>query len=94
MATYAEIQEQIAALKEQAEALLQAEKAGAIAQIRELMDAHGVTIEDLQRRSSQRVVAARYRDPATGKTWSGRGRSPRWLAAAEANGQRREQFLV
>jgi DNA-binding protein H-NS len=39
-------------------------------------------------------VAAKYRDPETGETWSGRGRPPRWLAAKEAEGKRREEFAV
>jgi DNA-binding protein H-NS len=24
-------------------------------------------------------VAAKYRDPATGATWTGRGKAPRWI---------------
>ncbi len=39
-------------------------------------------------------VAAKYRDPETGETWTGRGRPPRWLAAKEAEGRRREEFAV
>lgn len=46
------------------------------------------------RRDSRRVVAPKYRHPESGDTWSGRGRAPRWLAAAEAAGASREQFLV
>ena len=38
--------------------------------------------------------AAKYRDPETGETWSGRGRPPRWLVAKEAEGRRREEFAV
>jgi DNA-binding protein H-NS len=34
-------------------------------------------------------VAVKYRDPATGATWSGRGKPPRWIA-----GQDRERFAV
>ncbi len=37
--------------------------------------------------------AAKYRGP-NGEEWSGRGRMPRWLAALEAEGQGREEFLV
>lgn len=36
----------------------------------------------------------RYRDPATGATWSGRGRPPRWIVAAEAEGKSRDEFLI
>jgi DNA-binding protein H-NS len=34
-------------------------------------------------------VAAKYRDPETGATWSGRGKPPRWIA-----GKNREQFAI
>lgn len=35
----------------------------------------------------------KYRD-SDGNTWTGRGMTPRWITAAEANGQTRDQFLV
>lgn len=28
---------------------------------------------------------AKYRDPASGQTWSGRGRAPRWIVGDKAN---------
>ncbi|NML87423.1 H-NS family nucleoid-associated regulatory protein [Polaromonas sp.] len=34
-------------------------------------------------------VAAKYRDPITGKEWSGRGLPPKWL-----QGKNKEQFLI
>ena len=37
--------------------------------------------------------AAKYRGP-NGEEWSGRGRMPNWLAALEAEGQGREEFLI
>lgn len=42
----------------------------------------------------RKPVAAKYRNAATGETWSGRGKAPKWLAALEATGKRREEFLV
>jgi DNA-binding protein H-NS len=38
-------------------------------------------------------VAAKYRSPQ-GETWSGRGRAPKWLQVAEAEGQSRDEFLI
>jgi DNA-binding protein H-NS len=38
-------------------------------------------------------VAAKYRSP-TGDEWSGRGRTPRWLQMAEAEGKNRDDFLI
>lgn len=43
---------------------------------------------------SRSVVAPKYRHPESGDTWTGRGRAPRWLAAAERAGASREQFLI
>lgn len=42
----------------------------------------------------KRVVAPKYRHPATQATWTGRGKAPRWLTEAEAQGQSRETFLI
>lgn len=42
----------------------------------------------------KKPVAPKYRDPASGATWSGRGRCPAWLADAEKAGRKREDFLI
>lgn len=39
------------------------------------------------------VVAAKYRGP-NGEAWSGRGLTPKWLAALIAQGQTKESFAV
>lgn len=41
-----------------------------------------------------RPVPPKYRHPTTGETWSGRGKAPRWLTAAEADGAQRDDFLI
>ena len=46
------------------------------------------------RAQEHRPVAPKYRHPESGETWTGRGRAPRWLAAAEQSGAKREQFLI
>lgn len=38
-------------------------------------------------------VAPKFRGP-NGETWSGRGLTPRWLAALEAQGSRKEDFAI
>jgi DNA-binding protein H-NS len=40
-----------------------------------------------------RPVPVKYRDPS-GNTWTGRGRPPLWLVAAEKTGKKRESFLL
>ncbi len=43
---------------------------------------------------SKRPVPAKYRHPETGATWTGRGKAPRWITSAEAEGQDRSDFLI
>jgi len=40
------------------------------------------------------TVAPKFRDPATGVTWSGRGRTPVWLSAYLDQGRTREEFAI
>ncbi|HLT26838.1 MAG TPA: H-NS histone family protein [Zeimonas sp.] len=42
----------------------------------------------------RKPVPPKYRNAKTGETWSGRGRTPRWLAALEAEGRSREEFRI
>jgi len=40
------------------------------------------------------VVAPKYRDSATGVTWTGRGKQPKWLSAAISAGKTLEDFKI
>jgi DNA-binding protein H-NS len=40
------------------------------------------------------TVAAKYRHPRTGETWTGRGKMPKWLQAEVNTGKRKEDFLI
>ena len=40
------------------------------------------------------VVAPKYRDSVTGATWTGRGKQPKWLAAALASGKKIDDFKI
>jgi DNA-binding protein H-NS len=42
----------------------------------------------------KRTVPPKYRHPETKETWSGRGKQPKWISAAEAAGTPRETFLI
>jgi DNA-binding protein H-NS len=44
-------------------------------------------------KSERAPVEAKYRGP-NGELWSGRGRMPKWLHAAEAEGKSRDSFLI
>ena len=43
---------------------------------------------------TKKSVEPKYRNVDTGESWSGRGKAPRWLTAAEASGQSRESFKI
>lgn len=98
MATYKELKAQAEALLQQAETARRAEIAAVVAEIQARMKEFGITVADLKggakKAKARGAVAAKYRNPATGETWSGRGRAPRWLADELAKGRARDEFLV
>ena len=81
-----------------------AEREQALAQVRTLMAEYGLTMADIagHARSAPAPrakvgggsVAPKYRDPATGQTWSGRGLQPRWLREALASGRPLSEFAL
>lgn len=95
MASYKELQHQIAELQRQADQARRAEIASVIADIKAKMAEFGITSADLGGSRMRGVaVAPKYRDAATGQTWTGRGKRPRWLAEAVAQGRSVESFLI
>lgn len=102
MATYRELLEQRKELDRQLQAAHKAEMADAIAKVKELMAQYDLKIEDIApakgkgRSSSTKgtKVAAKYRNPETGDTWTGRGRQPKWVEAALASGKALEDLAV
>ena len=68
-------------------------RAEALTQVRALMKEHGFKLKDLN--TAPRLKAkAKYRNPATGETWSGRGKVAGWLAQAVATGKQREDYAI
>ena len=75
-----------------------------IAKVRALMAEYSVTAADIKGkttagRASTAVkpggkVAIKYRNKATGDSWAGLGRPPRWLKAALASGAKLADFAV
>lgn len=97
MATFKELKEQMAALEAQAAAARAAEFDEVLADIRAKVVDFGFTERDIFGRGrggratrSRGVVPAKYRDPKTGATWSGRGRAPDWIK----NAKNRDRFLI
>ena len=66
-------------------------KAEGIAAARALIQEHSLTAADVfpQGKAKSSVGVPKYRDPATGATWTGRGKPPNWI-----NGKDRGQFLI
>ena len=98
MATYQELKAQAEALLKQAETARRAEIASVVAEIQARMKEYGITVDDLKggakKAKARGAVAAKYRNPATGESWSGRGRAPKWLADEQAKGRARDEFLM
>lgn len=102
MATLTDLLAQKAALEQQIVEVQREQRAQAIAQVRALMAEHGLTLADLgtralpplPRKAGTGKVAAKYRNEATGETWTGRGLQPNWLKRALADGATLEQFKV
>lgn len=101
MATLQELLTQKEALEREIELTKKRDRAEAIAKVRSLMAEYGLTLADLGGRTAAAPkasgggkVAAKYRDAATGQTWSGRGLQPNWLKAALAAGRSLDDFKV
>jgi len=98
MSTYKELKAQAEALLKQAEAARRAEIASVVADIQARMKEYGISLNDLKggatKTQARAAVAAKYRNPATGQSWSGRGRAPRWLAEELAKGRSKDAFLI
>jgi DNA-binding protein H-NS len=89
------------ALDREIESTKRKERGEAVEKIRSLMTEYGLTTGDLAARPAQKAkggtgkkVAAKYRNNATGETWSGRGLQPKWLKAALASGRKITDFTV
>jgi DNA-binding protein H-NS len=97
MSSYKELLAQKAKLEEELIAARKREISDAVSRVRELVAEYELTPSDVfpgggrgrARSGSRGSVAPKYRNPETGETWSGRGRSPNWL-----KGKKRESFLI
>ncbi len=96
MSSLKELTAQIASLQAQVAEVRQREVGEAIAKIRSLIEEYQLSADDIFPRGRTKPaakktgkVAAKYRDPATGKEWSGRGLPPKWL-----EGKNRIDYLI
>jgi DNA-binding protein H-NS len=101
MSTIQELLAQKAALEKQIAEAQRSARSDAIAKVKALMAEYGLTAADLAGKVTGTVkaeggkkVAAKYRDNASGQTWTGRGLKPKWLQAALASGKSIEDFTI
>lgn len=101
MATLQELIAQKEALELEIERTRNHDRSEAVAKVRALMEEYGLTVSDLSTRTAPKArvtqgkkVAAKFRNSATGDSWSGRGLQPKWLKAALASGSKLADFAV
>lgn len=96
-ASYKELLQQREALEQQIKEARRQELAAAVTQVRQLVAEYGLTQQDVftsgrgtrVSAAAGTKVAPKYRDPATGQTWTGRGKAPRWIQNVD-----REKFAI
>lgn len=91
-------------LRKQQELERKGERTQAIATAKDLIKSYDLTALDLglagkgaTKRTTEdkrNVVAPKYQDPDSGKTWTGRGKSPAWLSAQLLSGRDKQDFLI
>ena len=85
-----EIDRSLVALQQERDKALKNESKQALAQVKQIIAKFSFTAEQLFDETKIRAqAAAKYKDPETGQTWSGRGRAPKWF-----NSKEREKFLI
>ena len=94
MATYKELLQQREKLNAEINNLREKEIGDAIKKVREVIAEFGLSQGDIfpsgkGLRAAREKVAAKYRDPLTGSTWTGRGKPPNWIKNKD-----RAQFAI
>jgi DNA-binding protein H-NS len=95
MSSYKELLQQRELLEAQINEARTRENASAIEKVKALVADFGLTVDDIfstgkaAKVKSGAKVAPKFRNPATGDTWTGRGKPPKWI-----QDQERSQFLI
>jgi DNA-binding protein H-NS len=96
MTSYKELLKQREALEQQISEARRRELSDAVSQVRALVAEYGLTAQDVfpagktgRSSTAGTKVAPKYRDPATGQTWTGRGKAPKWI-----QNENREKFAI
>ena len=94
MSSYKDLLAQREHIDKQIKEAIAHEKADGIAKAKVIIEQYGLNASDLFSRkaglkSSGGKVAPKYRNPATGDTWTGRGKAPKWI-----DGKDRSSYLI
>ena len=99
MSTYKELLHKREELEQAIAYARKSELVAAIANVRGIIEEYDLSSEDIFGRGATKSrgpskakgqsVPPKYRDPATGATWTGRGKAPKWIQDKE-----REQFAI
>ena len=81
MATYQELLAQRNALDQRIKLTRETESKQALAHIKELVSTFGFTAQEVfpWKPDQKKTVAAKYYDPESGASWTGRGKPPKWI---------------
>ena len=91
MASYQELLAQKEALEKQIIEAKAREKSEGVAKAKAIIEQYGLSASDLFTRKASGAgsrggkVAAKYRNSATGETWTGRGKAPKWIQGQDRN---------
>jgi DNA-binding protein H-NS len=103
MANIQDLLKQREDLERQIKQLQDNSRSEAINTIKELMAQNNLSIEDLSSTRGGKkgetggktgTVAPKYRDPASGKTWTGRGLKPKWVTEALESGKTLDDLAI
>jgi DNA-binding protein H-NS len=102
MPSYKELLAQRENLERQITEARQRETSDAIAKVRAIVDEFNLSVAEVfpsrkgrgatktgGAKASGAKVAPKYKNPATGQTWTGRGKTPKWL-----DGKDKAKFLI
>lgn len=93
MASYKELVAQKEKIEKQIEEAISKERATVLAEVRQKIQEFEFTARELgiaarKVRKAGKAIEAKYMNPTTGETWSGRGRAPAWI------GRNKDKFLI
>lgn len=91
MKSYRTLQAELAQLEERIAQARASEETSALKQVQELVQTFGFTVHQVfpLPQPMKKEPLAKYYDPDTGQSWSGRGKPPKWI-----EGKERSQFEI